>query len=95
MTKPRAVTSRDGRIGFPDIVSYEICEGPCKGEHRAVPPTHESDPYTGKKPYHKASVAYDVVTHDWKEYHRLCKAGFWASAEHKGKSVMLDGRATA
>ena len=95
MTKPRAVTSRDGRIGFPDIVSYETAEGPCKGEMRAVPPTHESDPYIGGHPYQKASVAYRLLVHDQAEYDRLRLAGFWASAEHRGKSVMLDGRATA
>ena len=102
MTKPRAVTSRDGRIGFPDIAQYELTEGDEAGQLLPVPPTYQSHPHPDppEELYRRGiafidtSCAYRLLVHDQAEYDRLRLAGFWMSAEHRGKSKMFDGRAT-
>lgn len=44
MTKPRIRICTDGRIGWPDVVQYEILEGPKKGRLLTCPPTVATDP---------------------------------------------------
>ena len=42
--KPRAVTYRDGRIGFPAVVEYELTGGPEIGTRLPVPPSPATHP---------------------------------------------------
>ena len=88
-------TTPDGRIGFPTVRQYRITEGSKKGELRAVPPLHATDPYEGRQPYVKASVAYDLVIHDPEADEEFRDRGFWVSGEHAGFSFMVDNRRTS
>lgn len=50
--KPRIVCTEDGRKGWPDVVEYELTDGPDKGKRLPVPPSIAShpDPSTATPP---------------------------------------------
>lgn len=43
MTKPRVRICTDGRIGWPEIVQYEMLDGPKAGRRQTCPPMVETD----------------------------------------------------
>jgi hypothetical protein len=94
----KKVTLPDGRIGYPDIVEYEITEGPEKGTRLPVPPTYKTHPhYLSEKElaekgiaYRETSLAYITIIHDYDAYEKL--AGFWYSPKHMGGGKTVDRR---
>ena len=52
MTKPRIRVTTDGRIGWPDVVQYELMDGPDKGKRLTCRPLVEThlDPLSELKP---------------------------------------------
>ena len=98
----KQVEYKDGRIGWPDILEYEITEGPEKGNIIPVPPTHETHPHPDpttvlmKKclPYMRPSCAYRMIVYDHEGYEKLYKAGLIYGPPHarKGDIEFIDNR---
>lgn len=89
----------DGRICWPNIVSYRLPGG----EMRDVPPTPESDPDSIAPPKHAVmqrkddskprSVPYDLVIYDLAAYEELARAGWLYHPAHTGAaSTVIDNR---
>ena len=91
---PIQSASFDGRIGYPDIVVYEILEGPAKGVILPVPPKFDTHPKPEikikyammiKPENRQTSCAYKTIVKNQKLYDEMFAQGFWFSPTHIGK----------
>lgn len=72
MNKLRVRKLADGRIGFPEVVEYEIAFGPRAGERLPVP-------------LFEHNLAFYIVVHDQAAYEALYKTGWLSGEEHCGR----------
>ena len=92
----RIIVATDGRIGVPDVVQYELIEGPQKGRVLSVPPTtvvyHSSGPLRGRR----CGYAYRVRIHDHAKYDALRGAKWIYGERHMGFcGEVIDSRITS
>ena len=100
-TKLRAVSSADGRIGWPDVVEYELAEGPEAGKRLPVPPSFERHPHPDPRALwragqacERATLAYCTIVHDQEAYDELKRGGYIYGEQHWGKRpAVIDNRA--
>lgn len=103
--KLRAVCMADGRIGWPDVVEYQLEDG----TRLPVPPRPDKHPDWGRwrpVPLSSTMVAkqraegtlveakvqglpYRIIVHDRPVYDRMCATGLMYSSVHRGISAPM------
>lgn len=95
----------NGRIGYPDVVVYELLEGPDKGKQLPVPPSFSTHPKPKTKLKYgrsiqlkdvaklKATCAFKIVVKNQKAYEEMYAQGAFWHPDHVGKyEPMIDER---
>lgn len=95
MGKPRVRILTDGRIGWPDVVQYEITEGPYKGTRLTCPPLSTGkyrDPASeGFPPY---GYSYQIIKINETLYDKMYHTGELHDPRHTGAGKAIDNRKT-
>ena len=89
----RMVQQADGRVGFPDVVEYELVEGEGKGLRLICPPTLDDHPDLFRKEGQPGTVGYETRVHDLATYEILKSSGILYHPRHTGSvSETVDNR---
>ena len=92
----RIVVATDGRIGVPDVVQYELTEGPQKGRVLSVPPTRVFYHTEGPRKGRRCGYAFLVHVHDHAKYDELRAAQWIYGERHFGfRGEVIDNRITS
>lgn len=91
----------DGRIGWPSVVEYVICDGPKKGQRLPVPPSYKTHGTTTKAklkyaqartrfPLRRTTWLFYIEIHEPEIYAYNNQMGVFYDERHRGKRGVIE-----